>query len=74
MALYLYIAFSGFVCLIPLFLLFKRPRLVPGVYITGLDGGKRSLQKARQALTHSCADMMLEGYHQVQHSEFTVQW
>lgn len=50
----------------------KRARIVPGVYISGLNGGKRTLKQARQAFTHSCADMMLEGYQQVRKKQLNI--
>lgn len=43
----------------------SRPRLIQDVFTAGLDGGKRSLQQARQHFTFNCAEMLLEGYEKV---------
>ena len=43
----------------------SRPRQLEGIFTAGLDGGKRSLQQAREHFTFNCAEMMLEGYEKV---------
>ncbi|PYI24536.1 cytochrome P450 [Aspergillus violaceofuscus CBS 115571] len=40
----------------------RRSRLIPGVYIAGLNGGKVSLSRARQDFIYNCIELMLEGY------------
>ncbi|KAL8648735.1 MAG: hypothetical protein Q9226_005873 [Calogaya cf. arnoldii] len=40
----------------------SRTRMLLDVYVAGLDGGKRSLQQAREHFTFNCAAMLLEGY------------
>jgi hypothetical protein len=43
----------------------RHNRLIPGVYVAGLKGGKVSLSQARQDFIHGCIDLMLEGYQKV---------
>ncbi|EAW12417.1 cytochrome P450 [Aspergillus clavatus NRRL 1] len=49
-----------------------RNRLIPGVYVTGLNGGKVPLSQARQNFIHGCADLMLEGYQKTKGGLFYV--
>ena len=43
----------------------KTQSMLPEVYISGLDDGKRSLKQAREHFVTNCSDMMLEGYQKV---------
>ncbi|KAK6826398.1 hypothetical protein RU639_005612 [Aspergillus parasiticus] len=50
----------------------RRNRLIPGVYVAGLKGGKISLSQARQDFIHGCIDLMLEGYQKTEGGLFYV--
>jgi hypothetical protein len=43
----------------------KSPRRLPGVYMVGLDGGKRSIEQARKHFITNCEELMFEGYQKV---------
>ena len=42
-----------------------RTRMLPDVFIAGLEDGKRSLQQASEHFTFNCDEMLLEGYEKV---------
>ncbi|OCL05915.1 putative cytochrome P450 [Glonium stellatum] len=50
----------------------KGPRVLPDVYVAGLEDGKRTIAEARKKFVASCAEIMLEGYQRTQGGFFYV--
>lgn len=57
--------FTIFVVYLVRKLSFRRPELIPGVPVIGLDGGKRTLKEARHLFMHHGGEMVKEGYEKV---------
>ena len=57
--------FTIFVVYLVRELSFRRPELIPGVPVIGLDSGKRTLKEARHLFMHHGGEMVKEGYEKV---------
>lgn len=60
-------SFIAALALMAISLLYRRKKTqrLSGVFVTGLDDGKRTLEQARKYFVSHCADMLIEGYEKV---------